>query len=101
MKFKIKTLIREWYGQTLMFCRDTDGPTVETDDGDVTTVEACTEHWCKDEDLTVYLYRRGGLPTLTVRYLDLKVASPSLAERAKRSHEYKIHAPDPCCGSCS
>ena len=101
MKFKIKTLIREWYGQTLMFCRDTDGPTIEVDEDDVTMVEACTESWCDDERLTAYLYRKNGLDTLTVRYLDLKAASPSLAVKAKESHRRKINAPDPCRGSCS
>lgn len=101
MKLRIRTLMREWYGQTMLFHRDTLGPVVEFDECDVASVEACTMHWCRDEDLTAYLYRRGDLPTLTVRYLDLKAVSPSLASKAKESHHYKIHAPDPCHGSPS
>lgn len=84
----------------LRFTGYEEGPIVEFDEDDVTSVESCSPNWVKDEDLLAYLYTRT-VGTLAVRYLDLLKVCPKLAKKAKDSMIWKSNQPDPCGGSCT
>lgn len=99
MKKQIKTIIREW--TSMLYCKDHPGPEVELDDEDVIMVEACVDKWVPEENLTVYLYRKGNKSTLTVSYPELKRTFPDLAVKAIESHKRNIARPDPLMGSCT
>lgn len=98
---KIKSIIRTWRGQLGLFSHDEPGPEVDIEPDEIDWPEVSESCWCKPEDATVYLYFKGGRPTIIVRFADLQQAMPEIATRAWDGFKRKISGPDPLHGSPS